>query len=122
MIEDRAKPINLTSDEATLSAELSASLATEVRYAATFGSECELKWKREHRLNGGARLSCFTCPHYTDDELHDLAPICVLGRQQETITAQLEALAGHGSLDDELAEAFERHADAAEELAEAMLA
>lgn len=122
--------IDLSQGEAELHAALVASVDTEARFHNTFLHPatmepgyvaCDMKWEPQHRLMGGDRNSCFACPHYTEDELAPHANICVLGRQQEMILAQLDSLHEHGTLDDELAEAFERDSAAADELAEAML-
>lgn len=130
-VTEVGKPIDISATEAQLRAELLASIETEGRMYALFLHpqtmeegyvSCDVKWDLGHRLMGGSRLSCFTCPHYTEDEMAPRANICALGRQQESTLTHMEALADHGSLDDELAEAFARDADAADELAEAVLA
>lgn len=122
MIEDTAAAIDLSSGVVELHAELADAQQREHTYAKLFGVECSRKWKMEHRIMGGNRLSCFTCPHFREDEMDAATPVCGIGRQQETVITHIAALAEHGSLDEELAEAFERNFDAADELAEAMLA
>jgi hypothetical protein len=129
-IETVATPINLSASEAELEEELLETVATEARHFKMFLHPrtfeegyvaCDLKWEADHKLVGGSRHSCFTCPHFTDDELEPRASICALGRQQEGILVRLASLREHGTLDDELVEAFMRDEDAADELAEAML-
>lgn len=121
-IDAIAKPIDLSGSEAELSAELRALVYKEGDFSKLFGDECEIKWSQDHRIMGGTRRSCFTCPHFTEDDLNPMTNICRIGRQQENVLAQLAAIRDHGDMDDELIEAYERDAAAAAELAEAVLA
>jgi hypothetical protein len=90
-------PIDLSQSVAQLEADLQRTLRRESRVFNTFnGLECRLKWAKSHKLQGGSKNSCFTCPHYRGDargeENDGRALICRIGREQEGLVIELDML------------------------------
>lgn len=129
--------IDLIRDEEAVEAEFQATLRREAGIFNFDGTTCKLKWKASHRIAGGSGPSCFTCRHYRGDatgEANDSrAAVCRIGREQEGLVAELEAIRCKGQLDTAVIEAVERDVDlctamaaesdvdSATELAEALL-
>lgn len=105
-----------------IAAELSDLLKLEGEYAAS-GLACDLKWTTQGPLGpSDQRNPCYGCSYYTEDEeRHARALLCSLGRRQNDLCDELEALAAGDRLDAELADAHERELAAVEELAAALL-
>jgi hypothetical protein len=104
--------IDLSRDVAALEEDLAATLRRESRVFNRSGFECRLKWAKSHKLMGGAKHSCFTCPHYR-------GVICRIGREQEGLTTELEILRRKDELDGDFLAAVEHDMDLCAELAAA---
>jgi hypothetical protein len=115
--------IDLSRDVAALEEDLAATLRRESRVFNRSGFECRLKWAKSHKLMGGAKHSCFTCPHYRGDlrgeQNDDRAVICRIGREQEGLTTELEILRRKDELDGDFLAAVEHDMDLCAELAAA---
>jgi hypothetical protein len=117
-------PIDLSQSVAQLEADLQRTLRRESRVFNTFnGLECRLKWAKSHKLQGGSKNSCFTCPHYRGDargeENDGRALICRIGREQEGLVIELDMLRRGDQLDGDFIAAVELDIDRSMELAEA---
>lgn len=116
-----ATVIDLTRGRPEINERLDVLADRESRLAAQ-GTECELKWKPEHRLMGGHGPSCYTCPHFTQSGDDPCSNVCRIGREQTDLLEELAAVSDLDGLDRELADALTRDIGACEELAEAALA
>lgn len=125
-LQSDATVIDLSKSEADLSGELAALLDKEGAYAHRSvdehgrALECHLKWQAHHVLmNPEGSLSCYGCPHYTEDRQEARSLLCALGREQEDVLEALRGVQLAGSLEAEMAAAYGRDIDSCAELAEA---
>lgn len=116
-----AEVIDTSRSITELESELSGLITKEGRYWQNADLSCDLKIQPRHAIMGGSELSCFACPLYTEDKMEARSLICALGRQQETIVKQMQAIHTAVSLETELASAYRDDIGSAIELADALL-
>jgi hypothetical protein len=111
--------IDLSKPVAELESELRRHLKREGSIALKYDVDCHLKWGDNHVLMGGSELSCFTCPHFTDDGEEIRSAICWRGRMEEEILGQMDGAVARPALEEALAAAYGRQVDEFEALAAA---
>lgn len=105
---------------AALAAEFAALVQREANYSKMFGHECDLKWTVESAE--GARNPCRSCPLYCHDTGDPDSLLCKLGIEQENALDAFLGATGAEVLDRDMLRLVEGRFDAAQELAEALLA
>lgn len=125
-LQSEATVIDLSKSEAELADELAVLIEKEAAYATRSvdehgrALECHLKWQPHHVLvNPEGTLSCYGCPHFTEDRREARSLLCALGRQQEDVVEAQRGLRLADSLEAEMAAAYGHDIDSCAELAEA---
>lgn len=83
LVEDAPTVIDVSTDEARIHTMLEETVRREARLDA-IGVTCPIKDRAE--------TSCFACPVYRGASEERIAPLCRLGREQETLLTKLAVI------------------------------
>lgn len=104
-LKSSAKVIDVERDEAEIFEEFKVLLTRESRLSSLSNLTCDLKWTAD----GGRRNPCDSCEHYQARPTADnaLAVLCRLGRQQNALIDEMDAVKAAEKLDEALMAAYE---------------
>lgn len=102
-LKSSAKLIDVDRDVPEIYEEFRVMIERESRLSSLSGVECNLKWTAD----GGRKNPCDDCSHSTTNTEDPLSVLCRLGRRQNALIDEMDAVTAAGRLDDALMAAYE---------------